>query len=127
MTRTHRIAVLAGDGIGPEVMTEALKVLERAGELYGFTLETEEALVGGAAIDACGTPLPEATLAACDKAEAILFGSVGGPKWDHLPHKDFRFASATSSTRTCARGASILGSKPCRLCAPTSRRGASTW
>ena len=88
MTRTHRIAVLAGDGIGPEVMTEALKVLERAGELYGFTLETEEALVGGAAIDACGTPLPEATLAACDKAEAILFGSVGGPKWDHLPHKD---------------------------------------
>ena len=88
MTRNHRIAVLAGDGIGPEVMTEALKVLRRAGELYGFTLETEEALVGGAAIDACGTPLPEATLAACDKADAILFGSVGGPKWDHLPHKD---------------------------------------
>lgn len=86
MTRNHRIAVLAGDGIGPEVMREALKVLDAAGAHFGFTLERTEALVGGAAIDAAGTPLPEATIAACDKADAILFGSVGGPKWDHLPH-----------------------------------------
>ena len=86
MTRNHRIAVLAGDGIGPEVMREALKVLDAAGARFGFTLERTEALVGGAAIDAAGTPLPEATIAACDKADAILFGSVGGPKWDHLPH-----------------------------------------
>ena len=86
MTRNHRIAVLAGDGIGPEVMREALKVLDAAGARFGFTLERTEALVGGAAIDAAGTPLPEATIAACDAAEAILFGSVGGPKWDHLPH-----------------------------------------
>lgn len=87
-TRIHKIAVLAGDGIGPEVMAEALKVLDAAGERCGFRLEKTEALVGGAAIDACGTPLPQATLDACDAAEAILFGSVGGPKWDHLPHKD---------------------------------------
>lgn len=86
MTRNHRIAVLAGDGIGPEVMREALKVLDATGARFGFTLERTEALVGGAAIDAEGTPLPEATIAACDKADAILFGSVGGPKWDHLPH-----------------------------------------
>ena len=86
MTRNHRIAVLAGDGIGPEVMREALKVLDAAGARFGFTLERTEALVGGAAIDAEGTPLPEATIVACDKADAILFGSVGGPKWDHLPH-----------------------------------------
>lgn len=88
MTRTHKIAVLAGDGIGPEVMKEALKVLRKAGDLFGFALDTEEALVGGAAIDACGTPLPQTTLDVCDRSDAILFGSVGGPKWDHLPHKD---------------------------------------
>ena len=84
MTRNHRIAVLAGDGIGPEVMREALKVLDAAGARFGFTLERTEALVGGAAIDAEGTPLPEATIAACDKADAILFGSVGGPKWEGM-------------------------------------------
>ncbi len=88
MTRSHHIAVLAGDGIGPEVMREALRVLDAVAARTGFTYTKEEKLVGGAAIDACGTPLPEDTIAACDKAEAILFGSVGGPKWDHLPHKD---------------------------------------
>lgn len=88
MSRIHHIAVLAGDGIGPEVMAEALRVLNAAGRRFGFEMQTEERLVGGAAIDAQGTPLPESTLAACDAAGAILFGSVGGPKWDHLPHKD---------------------------------------
>ena len=78
MTRNHRIAVLAGDGIGPEVMREALRVLDAAASKFGFTVERTEELVGGAAIDACGTPLPEKTIAACDAAEAILFGSVGG-------------------------------------------------
>ena len=87
-TRTHKVAVLAGDGIGPEVMKEALKVLAAAGKRCGFTLDTTEAYVGGAAIDACGCPLPQETIDACDSAEAVLFGSVGGPKWDHLPHKD---------------------------------------
>ena len=87
MTRNHRIAVLAGDGIGPEVMREALRVLDAAASKFGFTVERTEELVGGAAIDACGTQQPKKTIAACDAAEAILFGSVGGPKWDHLPHK----------------------------------------
>ena len=81
------IGLIPGDGIGPEVMREALRVLDAAASKFGFTVERTEELVGGAAIDACGTPLPEKTIAACDAAEAIFFGSVGGPKWDHLPHK----------------------------------------
>lgn len=86
-TRTHHVAVLAGDGIGPEVMAEALKVMDAAAKRFGFTVTREERLVGGAAIDACGRPLPDETVEACDKADAILFGSVGGPKWDALPHE----------------------------------------
>ena len=81
----YKIAVLAGDGIGPEVMTEALKVLAAVSSKFGFALTTENALVGGAAIDAHGEALPPATLALCQQSDAILFGSVGGPKWTSLP------------------------------------------
>ncbi len=81
----YKIAVLAGDGIGPEVMTEALKVLAAVSQKFGFELTTEHALVGGAAIDAHGEALPPATLALCQRSDAILFGSVGGPKWTSLP------------------------------------------
>jgi 3-isopropylmalate dehydrogenase len=85
MSQTLNIAVLAGDGIGPEVMNAALTVLQRAGEKFDFSLALSEQLVGGAAIDAAGKALPATTLAACESADAILFGSVGGPKWEHLP------------------------------------------
>lgn len=85
MAKNYKIAVLAGDGIGPEVMNEALKVLDKVQKKFGFTLEYTKALVGGCAIDAKGCPLPEETMEACKQADAILFGSVGGPKWDHLP------------------------------------------
>lgn len=81
----YRIAVLAGDGIGPEVMRAALDVLDAAEERFGFETCRTEALVGGAAIDATGCALPDETVAACEKADAILFGSVGGPKWESLP------------------------------------------
>ena len=80
-----QIAVLAGDGIGPEVMTEALHVLRAVGEKFSLEFGLHEALVGGAAIEQEGTALPPDTLAACEKADAILFGSVGGPKWETLP------------------------------------------
>lgn len=91
-TRTHHVAVLAGDGIGPEVMAEALKVMDAAAKKFGFTVTRDERLVGGAAIDACGRPLPDETVEACDRADAILFGSVAArsgtrsrtspaPKW----------------------------------------------
>ncbi|MCH7228664.1 3-isopropylmalate dehydrogenase [Haloferula sp. A504] len=85
MSRTHRIAVLAGDGIGPEVMSESLRVLDAVEARSGFATERTEALVGGAAIDDGGHPLPEATVNACEASDAILFGSVGGPKWESLP------------------------------------------
>jgi 3-isopropylmalate dehydrogenase len=85
MSQTHSLAVLAGDGIGPEVMTQALRVLDAAESGFGFATSRREAAVGGAAIDATGHPLPPETLEACERSEAILFGSVGGPKWENLP------------------------------------------
>lgn len=85
MSTSLQIAVLPGDGIGPEVMEVALEVLRTALAAEQIQLDTEEALVGGAAIDATGEALPASTLAACENASAILFGSVGGPKWESLP------------------------------------------
>jgi len=79
-----RVAVLPGDGIGPEVMTESLRVLDAAAAKHGLSLHYEEALIGGAALDATGVPLPEETVYLCLKSDAILLGSVGGPKWDKL-------------------------------------------
>jgi 3-isopropylmalate dehydrogenase len=83
----HKIAVLPGDGIGPEVVAEAVRVLKAVARQGGDSFEFQPALVGGAAIDARGTPLPPETLALCKSADAILFGSVGGPKWDNLPQE----------------------------------------
>ena len=80
-----KIAVLPGDGIGPEVMEEALKVLEAAQERFGFQLAFTSADVGGIAIDRHGQALPEDTLHLCEASDAILFGSVGGPQWETLP------------------------------------------
>lgn len=79
------IALLPGDGIGPEVMKEAVKVLNAASKKFGFKLNYKEADVGGCAIDNYGAALPESTLKICEKSDAILFGSVGGPKWEPLP------------------------------------------
>ncbi len=77
-----KILVLPGDYIGPEIMAEAVKVLEIVDRRFGLDLELEHGLLGGAAIDATGVPLPPATLAAALAADAILLGAVGGPKWD---------------------------------------------
>ena len=79
------IAVLPGDGIGPETTGEAVKVLAAVAEKFGHSFETRECLVGGAAIDAVGVALPPETLAVCRAADAVLLGAVGGPKWDSLP------------------------------------------
>ena len=80
-----KIAVLAGDGIGPEVMVRALGVLAVIGRKFSLEFDFSEYLVGGAAIDALGRALPDVTLEGCRAADAILFGSVGGPKWESLP------------------------------------------
>lgn len=83
--QTLKFAVLAGDYIGPEVMTVALDVLKAATEPSGITLDYTEADVGGAGIDNHGVALPESTIKVCEEADAILFGSIGGPKWENLP------------------------------------------
>jgi 3-isopropylmalate dehydrogenase len=84
---THKIALLGGDGIGQEVTPEARKVLEVVGRATGASFEFETALIGGVAIDATGEPLPASTLRLCEQSDAILFGAVGGPKWDDLPQE----------------------------------------
>ena len=84
---TYHIAVLPGDGIGQEVTPEAVRVLRAVGKGAGVSFEFEEALVGGAAIDATGAPLAPGALALCRRAHAILFGAVGGPKWDGVAHE----------------------------------------
>jgi 3-isopropylmalate dehydrogenase len=81
----YRVAVLSGDGVGPEVVAEGVKVLHVIAELYDMRFTLRHGLVGGAAIDTTGDPLPEATLQLCRESDAVLFGSVGGPKWDALP------------------------------------------
>jgi 3-isopropylmalate dehydrogenase len=85
---TLKFAVLPGDYIGPEVMTEALRVLEHVAKQENLTLSYQIADVGGAGIDNHGKALPDSTLALCQQNDAILFGSVGGPKWEKLPPKE---------------------------------------
>ncbi|KAB0665336.1 3-isopropylmalate dehydrogenase [Oryzomonas japonica] len=85
MAQAYKIAVLPGDGIGPEVMAEALRVLDAIEKKYQVTFERTHANVGGAGIDNEGKALPETTVNICRASDAILFGSVGGPKWENLP------------------------------------------
>jgi len=80
-----KICVMPGDGIGQEIVAQALRVLEKIGKKFGKSFETEQALIGGCAIDATGGPLPEETVKACLAADSVLLGAVGGPKWDVLP------------------------------------------
>jgi 3-isopropylmalate dehydrogenase len=81
---SKNILVLPGDGIGPEIVTEAVKVIARLRDEFGLDVDMDEALVGGAAYDAAGHALPVATLALAKEADAVLLGAVGGPKWDTL-------------------------------------------
>lgn len=79
------VATIPGDGIGPDVVREAVTALDAAGKVFGFGFEYREAPMGGCAIDAFGSPLPAASLATCKKSDAVLLGAVGGPTWDKLP------------------------------------------
>ena len=80
--RSYNICCLPGDGIGPEIMAAGRQVLDAAASRFGFEVNCQEQLIGGAAIDECGDPLPAATLEAAQAADAVLLASVGGPKWD---------------------------------------------
>lgn len=84
---TDKILVLPGDGVGPEICLEAVRVLEALRRDHGLDIELEQGLVGGAAFAAAGDPLPEETLAKARECQAILFGAVGGPQWDQLPRE----------------------------------------
>ncbi|MCS7030504.1 MAG: 3-isopropylmalate dehydrogenase [Gloeomargarita sp. SKYG116] len=83
--RSYQIAVLPGDGIGPEIMAVTLTVLEKLGQKFGIDFVFQEALIGGAAIDQTGQPLPPETLELCRSSDGVLLGAVGGPQWDELP------------------------------------------
>ena len=80
-SRTYNITWLPGDGIGPEVTREALRVMDAVADAHGFSFSVDEHLAGGAAIDATGDPLPDKTRTACQESDAVLLGAVGGPKW----------------------------------------------
>ncbi|MDD6160292.1 MAG: isocitrate/isopropylmalate family dehydrogenase, partial [Oscillospiraceae bacterium] len=79
------IALIRGDGIGPEIVDSAVRVLQAVGEKFGHTFCCTPYLAGGAAIDACGIPLPEETVEGCKHSDSVLLGAVGGPTWDPLP------------------------------------------
>ena len=84
MSKHYQIVLLPGDGIGPEVIGEAVALLEAVREVAGFTLSFSEHAAGGAAIDAHDDPMPDHVVDACRASDAVLLGAVGGPKWDHL-------------------------------------------
>ncbi len=84
MGRNYKIGVIKGDGIGPEIIDEAIKVLDALSASEGFNIEYNEMLMGGAAIDATGIPLPDETIQGVKQCDAVLFGAIGGPKWDNL-------------------------------------------
>ena len=83
--KSYNITLLRGDGIGPEIVAEAVRVLDAAGEKFGYKLHYTDALMGGCAIDATGVPLPKETVDTCLASDAVLLGAVGGAKWDTLP------------------------------------------
>ncbi len=81
----YKIAVMGGDGIGPEIADEAIKVLNKVGEVFGHNFKYTNVLGGGIAIDETGNPLPDESIKICKESDAVLLGAVGGPKWDDLP------------------------------------------
>jgi len=84
MGKSYKLGIIKGDGIGPEIINEAINVLDATASKFGFNLEYEEFLLGGAAIDETGVPLPQETINGVKRVDAVLFGAIGGPKWDNL-------------------------------------------
>ena len=103
MTRTLKVAVLPGDGVGPEVTREAVRVLLAAGEQYGVSIQTTEHAVGGTAVDQFRSPFPDETRAGCTAANAVLLGAVGGPQYDALPRAQ-RPETGLLDMRNCLGG-----------------------
>ena len=93
------IAVIRGDGIGPEIVSEAIGVLDAVAEKFGHAFTYQEAPMGGCAIDAFGVPLPDSSLETCLRSDSVLLGAVGGPKWGHSTEADKRPETALLSIR----------------------------
>lgn len=87
MGKSYKISIIKGDGIGPEIVDEAIKILDAVSYMYDFTLSYDEYLMGGAAIDVTGEPLPKETVTGVLNSDACLFGAIGGAKWDSLPRE----------------------------------------
>ena len=123
--KSYKICCLPGDGIGPEVIAEGKKVLAAVGEHAGVEFTCEDALIGGAAIDATGEPLPQATFDAAQASDAVLLASVGGPR--PVPSRgSWAFARRSGCTPTFAPSKSTMPWRaPPRLSPKSSR--ASTW
>ena len=119
------IALLRGDGIGPEIVDSAVAVLEVVAEKFGHTFNFTPYLIGGAAIDATGNPLPQETVDGCLAADSVLLGAVGGPKWDTLPANVrpekglLGIRSLWDFTLTFALPDCIRRWRPKALCGPT--------
>ena len=106
----YKITLLKGDGIGPEIVNQAVKVLDCAAEKFGFGVTYDEALLGGCAIDATGVPLPDETVAKCKASDSVLLGAVGGPKWDSQPGNNRprgRTSRYQRRTRTFRKSSSV--------------------
>ena len=119
----YKIAVLPGDGIGPEVTNESVRVLDAIGERFGHTFSYEHGAVGGNAIDDFGNALPDSTLRLAKAADAVLFGAVGGPKWDD-PRAKTRPEDGLLAIRKGLDLFANLG--PCRWCRSSSTRAPSS-
>ena len=87
MGKSYNISVIKGDGIGPEIVDEAIKVLNAVGDKCNLEFNYSEYLMGGCAVDAHDNPLPDQTIEGVKKSDALLFGAIGGPKWDNLPRE----------------------------------------
>ena len=113
----YKIAVLPGDGIGQEIVPQAMRVLDAIGKKYGHEFSYTEGLVGGAAIDVTGHPLPPETIELCQNSDAVLLGAVGGPKWDNMQPVHLRpEAGALLGLR---KGLGLYANiRPCHLLTP---------
>ncbi|SQC39281.1 3-isopropylmalate dehydrogenase [Klebsiella pneumoniae] len=127
MSKNYHIAVLPGDGIGPEVMNQAMKVLEAVRQRFAMHITTSQYDVGGRPSTVRELPCRRRPVAGCEQADASCFGSVGGPKWEHLPPRNnqsvarcCRCVNTLNCSATCARPNCIRGWKSSARCAPTS-------
>ena len=102
-----KIALIKGDGIGPEIVDEAVKVLDKVADKYGHTMNYTRVLMGGESIDATGVPLTDEAVATCKSSDAVLLGAVGGPKWDDQPGSNRPEAGLLKIRKACVLFANI--------------------